>query len=124
MSLEVPTYLGADPTFRALVEDVDGTVRIFNDVVPQDTRRPYVTWSAVFGADENYLSGAADMTNRRVQVDVWGDTEQQARVTAAAAFDVLSRHGYRLSINFEGQRDDETGLRRYGDDWSFWTPRA
>lgn len=117
----VPEYLLASTEVAALV----GTnpVRIFRDVAPQDTARPYVVWSVIFGAAENYLAQRPGIDNFRVQIDCWGDDEAQVEDLARAVRDALEgQRVVMIGIN-SALPDFETSLRRYSFDWSFWVDR-
>lgn len=54
--------------------------RVFPDVAPAATVRPYIVYQAVGGQDSNTLGGPTNLQNARVQVAVWADT----RATAVA----------------------------------------
>lgn len=49
--------------------------RVFPDVAPTATERPYVTYQGIGGRSWRYLNNAAaDKRNTRVQINVWADT--------------------------------------------------
>lgn len=60
--------------------------RVFPDVAPQGTARPFVTYQLVGGAPENYLSGdAPDKQQVRMQVNCWASQEQGRHVVSELA---------------------------------------
>lgn len=115
MSLEATLY----SALRALVGD-----RVFPDVAPPTTARPYITYQAVGGEAVNFVEGGAPGTrNARVQVNVWADTRLQASQVGNAAEDIL-RSVAALQPVVLGAAvsmfDEDTGLRGQRQDFSFW----
>ncbi|MFM0315963.1 DUF3168 domain-containing protein [Paraburkholderia nemoris] len=92
--------------------------RVFPDVAPPKTVRPYITYQGVGGQDETSFDGANEQQNSRVQVNVWADTRvectavmQQVRQALTAA-PVLGTpigapvSGYEEDTHYYGSRLD------------------
>jgi len=64
--------------------------RVFPDVAPANTARPYITYTSVDGEAINYLEQEApDKENNRWQVNVWADTRLEASTLARQAANAL-----------------------------------
>lgn len=101
--------------------------RVFPDIAPFDTPRPYITYQQLGGRVINYTDPSLpDKQNGEFQINVWGDTrasvaalmlQVDAALRGAAAFVArplaapVSRH--------------EPELERYGalQDFSIWSSR-
>lgn len=77
---------------------------------PQDTTRPYVTWSAS-GAPENQLSGLPSTDRVSIQVDCWHQTDQGVLDLGTAVRDAIEPLAHMTSFPID-QRDPETKLYR------------
>lgn len=63
--------------YAALQEFVDE--RVFPDVAPEGTARPYITYTGAGGQPLSFLDGSApDKEFARVQINVWCDTRIEA----------------------------------------------
>jgi len=82
---------------KGLVQDADGTVRIFPDVAEFGTPPPYITYQQVGGAALNFLEAAPPgKRNGRFQLNCWagsridaselGRQVEDALVTALGAY--------------------------------------
>lgn len=120
MNPPVAELLAASAAVTALVGT--GPVRIFEDVAPQNTARPYIVWRVVYGTPENYLGQPPGIDYCRVQIDCYGEHAAQAREVALAVRNALQPHATEIGRN-PNVADPETGLRSYSFDWGFWTHR-
>lgn len=101
--------------------------RVFPDVAPIQTQRPYVTYQQIGGSPINYVSGEVPTTRHAmIQVNVWADS----RVTASALALQIDA-ALRSATNFQCKVDSEIfaehdeDLDRYGasQDFSIWAAR-
>lgn len=100
-------------------------VRFWEDTVPEQynpVTKPYVVWSTVGGAPENYPGELPTMDSGRLQVDVYGATKQQARNTALAIRNAVEPHAHMVSTPIPLFEPD-TKLYRYILEFQFWTLR-
>lgn len=66
-----------DIVYAALADLASGNV--WPDVAPEDTGRPFITFSAAGGTSYSYLSGdTPSLFNTRMQVSVWADSRPDA----------------------------------------------
>ena len=107
---------------RALVPNDDGTARIFPDIAPQGTPRPYITYQSVGGRPTATLDGPDETRNCRMQINVWADKRKDAsatmeRVIGALCGDAIAAFplGEPASV-FE----EDTKLRGSTLDFSIW----
>lgn len=98
--------------------------RVFPDVAPETTARPYIVYQQVGGAAVNFLDPTApSKKNGRFQVSVWADTRSQAAALARQVEDTL-----RVDPNLQatvlgapvGVYEADTKLRGSHQDFSFW----
>ena len=115
MSLEAKIYTA----LSALVDD-----RVYPDVAPEGTAKPYITYQEVGGDAVNYVEGAVpDKQNAIVQINVWALSRIEASSLGKQAEDVL-----RLLVDVEtkvlGARvslyESDTKLRGARQDFSIW----
>jgi Protein of unknown function (DUF3168) len=116
MSIESTVYA----TLQGLVAG-----RVYPDVAPENTVRPYCTYQAVGGTAINFMDQAQPgRVNARVQVNVWADTRGQASVLARQAEDAL-RGVAALQTTVLGAPvsiyETDTRLRGTQQDFSFWS---
>lgn len=76
---------------------------------------PYAVWQSVGGEPENYLSQNPDIDRYSIQVDVYGDTDEDALAVARALRDVIQRKAYITRWDAQG-RDTVTLKYRYSFD--------
>lgn len=104
---------------------VDG--RIFPDVAPFDTPRPYVTYQKIGGSRIKPLARTlANMRNGLYQINTWADTRASANALADSIADLLSTSAQLLATpEAEYRSDHDSDLNRYGtiQDFSIWTNR-
>lgn len=109
-------------TLRGLVAD-----RVFPDVAPFGTQRPYITYQQVGGEALAFMDNALpDKKHGRFQINVWSDTraeaadlasQVEAAMVAATAFQARAL-GAPVALY-----DSETELRGSMQDFSVWSPR-
>lgn len=116
-------------TIEAGLFTVIGAVcpRVFPDVAPVSTTRPYVTYQQIGGAVINYMGREVpNKRNARVQINVWADTRASAVSTMLAIEDAI-----RLSTLFQGEpesamtSDYDPDMLRYSSmqDFTIWDDR-
>ncbi len=82
---------------------------------PQGTLKPYATWQVVSGNPLNYLAGAPDTDDYRLQVDVYADDPDTVNQVANAIMTAIQDQAYVLNYNGDG-RDKATGDFYFGFD--------
>lgn len=90
--------------------------RVFPDVAPISTARPYVTYQGIGGPSWRYLDNAAmDKRSTRVQINTWADTRLAALALARQIEDALCA-SVTLNCQPEGEpiSDHNEDLDRYG----------
>jgi hypothetical protein len=78
---------------------------------PQDTTRPYVTWSLVAGVPDNELSSVARGDRYTVQVDCWHQTDAGIEALAKAVRNAIEPNAHMTGIILNN-RDPQTKLYR------------
>lgn len=64
--------------------------RVFPDVAPAGTARPYLTWQGIGGQTARYTENtAANKRNTMVQIDAWSATRAEALTLIRQAEDLL-----------------------------------
>lgn len=111
--------------FALLTALVSG--RIFPDVAPFDTQRPYIIWQQIGGQAVTFLENTVpSKRNANVQISAWADTRAQANdlsldieATLTLATTLQARP---LSAHVS---EHEPDLMRYGarQDFSIWADR-
>lgn len=106
-------------SLRALVND-----RVFPDVAPEQTPRPYITYQQVGGESVNFIDSAVpSKKNGRFQINVWADSRLDAAPLSRLVEDTL-RGITALQPTALGspiaRYDEETKLRGTTQDFSFW----
>ncbi|MBA3588301.1 DUF3168 domain-containing protein [Methylibium sp.] len=116
MTLETDLYTA----LRGLVSD-----RVYPDVAPLSTPRPYITYQKVGGTTANFLeSVVVPKTNARVQVNCWADTRLASaalmKQIEAAIVTSTTLRGFVLSRPICVHEDE---LSLYGEfqDFSIWS---
>jgi Protein of unknown function (DUF3168) len=108
---------------KGFVPNADGTTfRVFPDVAPENTQRPWITYQAVGGQAANAIDGPADRMNTRTQVNVWADSRPAATalmLQIIAALCVPAIGGLPLGAPVS---DYEPDTKLYGSrlDFSIW----
>lgn len=107
MGFEVEIY----NTLKGLVGN-----RIFPDVAPLSTQRPYITWQKIGGRSINYTDNTIPTEQHsRVQINVWADTRLSANNIAKQVEDAL-RQATNISAapEAESMADHDPDLNLYG----------
>lgn len=64
--------------------------RVYPDLAPQGTEKPYLTWQAIGGESARFLDNtAADKRNTLVQINAWALTRQDATTLIRQAEDAM-----------------------------------
>lgn len=99
--------------------------RVFPDVAPFNTTRPYITYQQIGGRSINYIDPTApDLRNGMFQVNCWADTRM-----AANALSRQVESAFRSATVFQSRPDSdilanhEPDLDRYGtiQTFSIWS---
>ena len=98
--------------------------RVFPDVAPLNTERPFITYQAVGGAPDNYLSGdQSEKQQIRMQVNVWAARRTEASEIGMLVEDAM-RSATHLQVEVISGRvatyDEETDLRGTMQDFSMY----
>lgn len=98
--------------------------RVFPDVAPKGTARPFITYQAVGGAPLNFLSGdRPDKQPVRMQVNVWSERRAEASEIGILVEDAM-RSATELQVEVLTGRvatyDEETDLRGTMQDFSIF----
>lgn len=115
MSIETALFAA----LRGLVAD-----RVFPDVAPENTPRPYITYQQTGGDAVNFVENTIpSKKNARMQINVWADTRLQATAMGGSVEDAL-RTLVSLQPTVLGAAiatyDDETKLRGTLQYFSLW----
>jgi hypothetical protein len=78
---------------------------------PQDTTRPYVTWSLVFGLPDNELSAPPVSDRYTIQIDCWHPEDSGVEELAVAVRDAIEAYAHITGMPVN-ERDAETKLYR------------
>jgi len=101
--------------------------RVYPDVAPFDTPRPYLTYQKIGGSPINYTTDELPTTQHSlVQINVWADSRVAASTLARQVENTL-RQATSLTARPEGEpiSQHEPDLGRYGtlQDFSIWSAR-
>lgn len=99
--------------------------RVFPEVAPYSTAKPYIIYQQVGGAAENFLEAAVvGKKNARIQISCWTLTRLSANSLARQAEDALvvsSLKAYVLgALNADLENDVEPWLYGTHQDFSVW----
>ena len=99
--------------------------RVYPDVAPDKTPKPYITFQQVGGSAVNFTDATVpSKKNARFQVSVWATTRASAATIAGQVEDAL-RVVSSLQTSVLGAPvaiyEPETKLRGSRQDFSFWT---
>lgn len=101
--------------------------RVFPDVAPTDTQRPYITWQQIGGEALVYVEGATlNRRNAEVQINAWADTRAQANALSLqveAALVAAAGLQARPQGALIAAHDEDTDLRGAQQDFSIWAIR-
>lgn len=98
--------------------------RVYPDVAPEGTVRPYLTYQQVGGKALNYVEGSIPgKRNARIQINAWADARLAASELSEQAEDAL-RLVPGLQAEVLGARvsifEEDTKLRGARQDFSVW----
>lgn len=97
--------------------------RVFPDVAPMDTEKPFCIYQQVGGTVVDYLEAVpADRKNARMQITVWADTREEAMNLIRAVEDILVQKPFCATpvLGAQSTWDDDTGMRGAMQDFSIW----
>lgn len=100
--------------------------RVFPDVAPENTVRPFITWQQVGGDVIRPMSGLPDKRNAMVQINCWSDRRSAANELALAVEAALIGAAVfvaRPVSALVATNDDDTDLRGAMQDFSIWAAR-
>jgi hypothetical protein len=89
---------------------------------PQGVAYPYAVWQTAYGTPENYQDQPPDIDNLGAQVDVFGNTLDEARAVGKALCDALEGDAHVTAWRGEAE-EPATKKGRVSFDVEFWTPR-
>lgn len=118
MSVESKIY----NLLRGLVAD-----RVFPDVAPVMTERPYITYQKVGGVVVSYVEGTLPSTkNGRYQVNVWADSRMSAEdISQQVEAALISSTDFVAQPDSASRSDYDPDIPVYGamQDFSIWSDR-
>lgn len=89
--------------------------RVYPDVAPEGTARPYITWQGIGGVTARYIDGtAADKRNTLMQVNVWSGTRLEALTLIRAVEDALCASAFSVIPHGEPLSTYEPDVALYG----------
>ncbi|MGE3346056.1 MAG: DUF3168 domain-containing protein [Ramlibacter sp.] len=98
--------------------------RLFPDVAPANTTRPYGTWQQVGGESVTFVEAAkASKKNARIQINVWGITRLEANAKARAIEDLMVANAPLQATAlgaFTAVYEEDTKLYGTRQDFSVW----
>lgn len=101
--------------------------RVFPDVAPVTTERPYITWQQIGGDVINPLANeVASKRNAMVQVNIWSDTRLQAVQVAQqieVALVTATRFIARPLSALVSRHEPDIGLYGAEQDFTIWSDR-
>lgn len=114
-----------EPALSALLKTL--CPRVYPDVAPHGSEKPYMTWQAIGGEAARFLDNtAADKRNTLVQINAWALTRQDATTLIRQAEDAMC-----ASVQFvarpQGEaismHEPDTGLYGSIQRFSVWAGR-
>jgi hypothetical protein len=106
----------------ALAQFANG--RVFPDIAPEGTDRPYITYQAAGGKPINFVErGVPGKKNARIQINVWADTRLEAQTLGDQienALRELSALQTTVLSNAVAVYEPDTKLKGSMQDFSFW----
>ena len=100
--------------------------RVFPDMAPFDTPRPFLTYQQVGGSPSNSFCGNTISQNARIQFNVWADAATGGRAIASTLMRsveeaVVAAPLYGVSLgSLVAEYDDITKYYGARQDFSFW----
>lgn len=118
-----------DSTIRAILTGYAGLTslvgtRIYDQVAPVNTAnpapRPFIVLSTPSEVPGNFVSGAPNTAEWRIQFDIYGDTKASVRAVLAQVRAALYAAGHTGSEQLSQDLPaDDPALRRITSDWLF-----
>lgn len=108
------------------VTNIIGTnpVRAYrHGAAPQDTSKPYVTWSLISGLPDNTLSELPKVDRLTFEVDCWSMDGTQVENLAIAVRDALEPFCHMTGMPLNN-REPETKLYRIALQFDYWLDRT
>jgi hypothetical protein len=111
-----------EPTIVFALTPLFGAAKIFPDVAPQGTVRPWIVYQQVGGVPSNTLCGNTDKQNARIQFTVWAATRPQANTLMRSAEKILTEPTIRAVSQGSLVAVFDEATKSYGarQDLSFW----
>ena len=101
--------------------------RVFPDVAPMGTTRPYITWQQIGGEAPAYVDNTVpDRRNAYVQINVWDTTRAASNALALQIEEALITHATlqaRAQSALQATMDEDTDLRGCMQDFTIWALR-
>ena len=100
--------------------------RVFPDVAPAETVKPFITWQQVGGDVIQPFAGLPDKRNALVQINCWAERRIDANAPALAVEAALvgaTVFVARPQSALVATNDDDTDLRGAMQDFSLWAAR-
>lgn len=101
--------------------------RVFPDVAPYDTARPYITWQQVGGDPLSYVDDTVpDRRNCLIQINAWADTRLQANdlmLQIESALITSTLFQARPAGALIAAHDQDADRRGAMQDFSIWSTR-
>lgn len=101
--------------------------RVFPDVAPWDTARPYITYQQIGGPAPVYVEGALPAERAAwVQINCWADTRLAANtlmLQVEAALVAASSLTAKPQAALQAAHDDDTDRRGASQDFEIWASR-
>lgn len=99
----------------------DAGARVYPVVAPDGVAKPYAVCQRVVFNSENVLSGSSGLTNTRMQVDSYAQTNAGADALASQ-IDALMAAWTKRNSSLGGQDlyESDTKLHRVQSDYSIW----
>lgn len=115
------TVLAAASAVTAIVGTTP--VRVYrHGSAPQDTARPYITWSVVTGEPANTLSELPGIDRQTIQVDCWHPADAGIEALATAVRNAIEPYAH-LTATLINEREPDTKLYRIALQFDWWLPR-
>lgn len=118
MTVEVKIY----NLLKGLVAD-----RVFPDVAPVMTQRPYITYQKVGGQVVNYVEGTLPTSrNGRYQINVWADSRMSAEdISQQVETAMITATDFSVQPDSASRSDYDPDIPVYGamQDFSIWSDR-
>lgn len=112
----------ASTAVQARLGPVPGCRIYMFGMAPQNVAKPYAVWQVVGGSPENYLDRVPNTDRFTIQLDVYGASANDSRLSAEALRDAIEPHAYVSTWRGE-DIEPETKLYRSSFDVSWFVKR-